>query len=166
EDELLKRTANGDAEMLDFEFVVVDGPHAKRKFWVNWILEGTTSGQKEMALTNRGRLKQILESARGIRRGDKSEQALAAYKASLKDFDNIILVGKIGLKKGELKKDSSGEKWPDKNYLMAAIGPDHKDWHSVEQPAPFNGGGGAAAAAAPTSAPAGSAPITPPAWAR
>ena len=57
EDGLLKRTSKGDAEMLDCEFVVVDGPYAKRKFWDNLLLEGTTPGQKEMALTNRGRLK-------------------------------------------------------------------------------------------------------------
>src|SRR6516162_7356442 len=68
EGNLLKRTTNGDAEMLDLEFIVVDGEHAKRKFWDNLVLEGTTDGQKQMALTNRGRLKKILESARGIKK--------------------------------------------------------------------------------------------------
>src|SRR5215831_6723831 len=100
EDELLKRTREGDAEMLDCEFVVVDGEYAKRKFWDNFILEGTTPGQKEMALTNRGRLKKILESARGIKPGDTSEQALAAYKAEYKDFDGLIFIAKTGVKKG------------------------------------------------------------------
>jgi hypothetical protein len=162
---LLKRTAKGDAEMLDCEFVVVDGPYAKRKFWDNFILEGTTPGQQEMVLTNRGRLKKILESARGIKSGDTSEKALAAYKADLKDFDNIAFIAKIGLRKGEPKNDGSGN-WPDKNYLVAAIGPDHKEWHPVEQPPPFNGGGAGAAATPPASAPAGSAPIAPPKWAQ
>jgi hypothetical protein len=167
EDNLLKRTREGDAEMLDCEFVVVDGEYAKRKFWDSFVLEGTTPGQKEMALTNRGRLKKILESARGIKKGDKSEQNLAKYQAGLKDFDNIIFIARIGQKKGEPKKDGSGN-WPDKNYLAAAIGPDHKDWHPVEQPPPFDGGGPAAPTGATpaSSAPTGSAPITPPAWAR
>jgi hypothetical protein len=166
---LLKRTAKGDAEVLDGEFVVVDGPYAKRKFWDNFLLEGTTPGQQEMALTNRGRLKKILESARGIKSGDASEQARAAYQAELKDFDGIIFIAKIGVKKGEPKNDGSGDKWPDKNHLVAAIGPDQKEWHPVEQPPPFNGGGATAAPTGPApagSAPAGSAPITPPAWAR
>jgi len=165
ENGLLKRSAKGDAEVLNCEFVVVDGPYAKRKFWDNLLLEGTTPGQQEMANTNRGRLKKILESARGIKPGDSSEQARAAYQAGLKDFDNIIFIAKIGVKKGEPKNDGSGGSWPDKNYLAAAIGPDHKEWHPVEQPPPFNGGG-AAAAAAPAPAPAGSAPINPPAWTR
>ena len=66
ENGLLKRSAKGDAEVLNCEFVVVDGPYAKRKFWDNLLLEGTTPGQQEMANTNRGRLKKILESARGL----------------------------------------------------------------------------------------------------
>jgi hypothetical protein len=170
EDGLLKRSAKGDAEMLDCEFVVVDGPYAKKKFWENFLLEGTTSGQQEMAATNRGRLKKVLESARGIKPGDTSEQARAAYRAALKDFDNIIFIARIGVEKGKAKNDGSSDVWPDKNYLAAAIGPDHKDWHPVEQPPPsFNGGGTGAASptAAPTeSTPARPAPITPPAWAR
>jgi hypothetical protein len=171
EGSLLKRTAKGDAEMLDCEFVVVDGPYVKRKFWDNFLLEGTTSGQQEMALINRGRLKKILESARGIKPGDTSDQARAAYQAELRDFDNIIFVAKISVEKGQPKNDGSGTNWPDKNRLAAAIGPEHKEWHPVEQPPPFNGGGTGAGAAAPAAAqpaaaPTGSSPITPPAWAR
>jgi hypothetical protein len=166
---LYKRTAKGDAEMLDCEFVVLDGPYAKRKVYDPFLLVGTTPGQQEMVLTNRGRLKKILESARGIKKGDTSEQALAAYQAEDKDFDSLVFIARIGVRKGEPKNDGSGDKWPDKNYIAAAIGPDQKEWHPVEQPPPFNGGGGAAASS-PTSTPAGSAPagsgpITPPAWA-
>ena len=147
-DGLYKRTARGDAEMLDCEFVALDGPFAKRKFWDNFMLAGSTDGQKEMVLTNRGRLKKILESARGIKKGDTSEQNLALYRAEDKDFNNIIFVARIGVKKGEPKNDGSGTSWSDKNYLLAAITPDQKDWHPVEQPPPFNGGG----ATAPTGA--------------
>ena len=164
ENGLLKRTAKGDAEMLDCEFVVVDGEYAKRKFWDTLILEGTTDGQKEMAKTNRGRLKKILESARGIKKDMPAEQARPLYNADLKDFDNLVFVARVGMRKGEPKKDGSGN-WPDKNFLAAAISPDHRDWHPVEQPPPFNGGGGPQASASPASAPADSAPIAPPSWA-
>jgi len=163
-DGLYKRTAKGDAEMLDCEFVVLDGPFAKRKFWDTFILEGTTDGQKEMAKTNRGRLKKILESARGIKKGDTSAENLALYQAEDKDFDNIVFVARVGVRKGEAKNDGSGTSWSDKNYLLAAVTPDQKDWRPIEQPVPFNSGG-TAAAAAPDSAPAGTAPITPPKWA-
>ena len=33
EDGMLKRSKAGDAEMLDIEFIVADGPHKDRKFW-------------------------------------------------------------------------------------------------------------------------------------
>ena len=170
EDGICKRTKAGDAEFLDAEFVLVDGPYVKRKVFDNFLLAGTTPGQQEMVKSNRGRLKQILESAHGIKPGDASERARKAYSAGLKDFDNLIFIAKIGVRKGEPKNDGSGDKWPDKNYLAAAIGPDQKEWHPVEQPPPFNGGGRAATqsgSASPGDAgSASAAPITPPAWAR
>jgi len=131
-------------------------------------LAGTTDGQKEMVVTNRGRLKKILESARGIKKGDTSAENLAKYQAEDKDFDNIVFIAKIGLKKGEPKNDGSGTSWSDKNYLLAAVGPEDRNWRPIEQPAPFNGGGAAAASAGSASVgatPAGAAPITPPKWA-
>ena len=167
-DGLYKRTAKGDAEGLDSEFVVLDGPYVKKKFWDFFLLAGTTDGQKEMVVTNRGRLKKILESARGIKKGDTSAENLAKYQAEDKDFDNIVFIAKIGLKKGEPKNDGSGTSWSDKNYLLAAVGPEDRNWRPIEQPAPFNGGGAAAASAGSASVgatPAGAAPITPPKWA-
>jgi len=167
EGNLLKRTASGEAEMLDCEFVIVDGEFVKRKFWDTFILEGTTDGQREMARTNRGRLKKILESARGIKKDMPAEQARALYQADLKDFDNLMFIARVGLRKGEAKKDGSGN-WPDKNFLAAAVSPDHREWRPTEQAPPFGNGGAAAAPAgtATTDAPpAGSAPIQPPKWA-
>ena len=167
-DGLYKRTAKGDAEGLDSEFVVLDGPYVKKKFWDFFLLAGTTDGQKEMVVTNRGRLKKILESARGIKKGDTSAENLAKYQAEDKEFDNIIFIARVGVRKGEPKNDGSGTSWSDKNYLLAAVGPEDKNWRPIEQPVPFNGGGGSAApsSAAPAgSPPAGSAPISPPKWA-
>jgi hypothetical protein len=171
EDGLLKRSKNGDCEMLDIEYVVVDGSYARRKFWENQIIVGTTSGQKDMAETYRGTRKAILQSARGIKEGDQSPQARAAYMADLKDFDGLMFIAKIGVEKGKPKNDGSGENYVDKNVLAAVITPDKAGWHSVTQ-APFNGGGGNSNAAAPGSASSPAAPsssnppISPPDWAR
>jgi len=143
-DGLYKRTAKGDAEGLDSEFVVLDGPYVKKKFWDFFLLAGTTDGQKEMVVTNRGRLKKILESARGIKKGDTSAENLAKYQAEDKEFDNIIFIARVGVRKGEPKNDGSGTSWSDKNYLLAAVGPEDKNWHPIEQPVPFNGGGAGA----------------------
>jgi hypothetical protein len=169
EDGLLKRSKEGKSEMLDLEFVVVDGPYAKRKFWSNFVLAGTTAGHAEAAEISRGTLRRILESARNIKPDDMSDQARARRTADLKDFDNIVFVARIGIEKGGLKDDGSGEKFADKNVIAAVITPDKKDWHPVEQPPPFNGGGdaGAGATATPTTpaAPATPAPgIKKPDW--
>jgi hypothetical protein len=167
EDGLLKRSKDGACEMLDVEFVIVDGPYTKRKFWSNLVLEGTTAGHAEAAEGNRGTLRRILESARNIHPNDMSDEARKRRTADLKDFDGVIAIVKIGIEKGKPKNDGSGENWPDKNIIATVITPDKKDWHPVEQPPPFNGGGaGAAASPASPAAPTTPAPgVEKPSWA-
>jgi hypothetical protein len=153
--------------MLDCEFVLVDGPYSRRKFWTNLVLEGTTAGHVQAMEISRGLLRSILESARGIKPDDMSDQARARRTADLKDFDNIVFVVRIGVEKGKPKNDGSGENYADKNVIAGVITPDKKDWHPVEQPPPFNGGGaGAAASPASPAAPTTPAPgIEKPRWA-
>ena len=158
----------GDAEMLDCELVVADGPHAKRKFWERWILSGTTAGQAQAAEIARGVLKTILDSALGLKPDDMSPQARAARTVSLKQFEGMTFIGRIGIEKGRPKNDGSGENWPDKNILAAIITPDRREWHPILQPPPFNGGGPATSgSAAPSSSapPTSTPPITRPGWA-
>jgi hypothetical protein len=161
EDGMLKRTKAGDAEMLDAEFAVGDGPHKGRKFWEYMILSGTTDGHAKSADINRGTLKAILDSALGLKPDDISPQARAARTVSLKQFEGMTFIGKIGVEKGKPKNDGTGENWSDKNILAAVITPDKKEWRASEQPPPFNGGGGAQAAAPSNAAP----PVARPGWA-
>jgi hypothetical protein len=161
EDGMLKRSRDGTCEMLDIEFVVIDGPYAKRKFWEYMILSGTTDGHAKAAEFSRGTLRTIIESARGIKPDDVTPQARTARTVSLKDFDNLTFIARIGIEKGKAKNDGSGENWPDKNILAGVVTPDKKEWHPIEQPPPFNGGGSPAAGAAPANAP----PIARPGWA-
>jgi hypothetical protein len=167
-DGLLKRSKDGTCEMLYIEYVVIDGPYARRKFWENQIIVGSTPGQKDMAESYRGMRKAILQSARGIKEGDQSPQARAAYLADLKDFDNLNFIAKIGIEKGKPKNDGSGENYSDRNILATVITPDRKEWHPVVQAPPFdpNGGGGGAAPSSPGSPPPIDPPITPPKWAQ
>jgi hypothetical protein len=159
EDNMLKRSANGDCEMLDLEFTVLDGTYKGRKFWHNLLLAGTTDGQKKMAAGNLGVLKTILDSALGLMPNDVSAEARAARTVSLKQFEGMCFIAKIGVEKGGPKKD--GGNYPDKNVLAGAITKDKKDWHPVEQPPPIDGGG--PAASAPASTP--TAPVERPDWA-
>ena len=117
EDGLLKRSAKDDCEMLEIEFVVAGGPHERRRFWQNFILEGTTSGHAQAAEISRGTLRAIIESARGIKPSDVSPEARAARTVSLRDFDQIIFIAKIGIERGKPKNDGTGENYSDKNVL-------------------------------------------------
>jgi hypothetical protein len=163
EDGMLKRSQDGGCEMLDCEFVLVDGPYARRKFWTNLVLEGTTAGHAQAAEISRGVLRGILESARNIRPDDLSDQARARRMASLKDFDGIVFMARIGVEKGGPKKDGTGN-WADKNVIAGIITPDKKEWHPIEQSPPFNDGStGAAASPPPSTAPAPG--IAKPSWA-
>jgi len=158
EDNMLKRSTNGECEMLDLEFTVLDGTYKGRKFWHNLLLVGTTNGQKQMAASNLGVLKTILDSALGLMPNDVSAEARAARTVSIKWFDGKSFIARIGEEKGGPKKD--GGSYPDKNVLAGAITKDKKDWHPVEQPPPFNGGG------APSSTPSvPAAPVARPSWA-
>src|SRR5262245_21925369 len=147
--------------MLDAELTVADGQFKGRKFWEYWIVDGTTARHAQAIEISRGVLKTILDSALGLEPNDVSPQARSARTVSYKDFEGKTFIGRIGIEKGRLKNDGTGESWPDKNILAGVSTPDKKDWHPSEQPPPFNGGG--AAASAPSSTPA--LPIERPSWA-
>ncbi len=135
EDRWLKCSANGASEGLDCEFIVVDGQFARRKLWERFVLAGTSDGHAKAAEISRGKLRAILESARGIKPDDVSPEARAARTVPLKTFDGMRFTGKIGIEKGKDKGNGTGS-YPDHNTLLAAITPDQKDWHAVEQAPP------------------------------
>lgn len=123
----LKRSKDGSSLGIDAEFTVVEGPHAKRKFWKLFTVEGSSEGHQKAGETSASQLRAILESARGVRPDDESPNARSARQVnSYGDFDGIRFVAKIGIEKG---KDG----YKDKNTLDAVITPDRKDWVKVEQ---------------------------------
>jgi hypothetical protein len=159
EDCLLRRSQDGLCEMLDCEFIVVDGQFAKRKLWERWVLVGTTDGHAKAVEIGKSKLRAILESARGLKPDDMSPQARAARTVKLADFDGMRFIGKIGIEKGKDKGNGTGS-YNDRNILLTVITPDRKDWHSVEQvPQPPRSPAGASATATPPAA------IAKPAWA-
>jgi hypothetical protein len=163
----LRRSKDGSSEALDCEFTVVDGEFAKRKIWTMLTVAGTTEGQATAADISRGRLRAMLESARGIKPDDKSEAANAARRIeSWSDFDGLRFIGRIGIEpaKGEYKA---------KNTLLEVIVPTRKEWHHVDQVIkPPGGGNNTPTPGGSAAAPSLPAPVTPataiarPAWAR
>lgn len=107
---------------LNCEFVVLDGPYARRKMW---SLIGLHSPKgPEWANMGRAFIKGILNSARGLHPQDNSPPAQLARRISgFADLDGIEFVGKV-----ELEKDQHGE---DKNVIKMAITPDRKEYAVV-----------------------------------
>lgn len=123
----LKRSKAGDSAALDCEFTVVDGPHAKRKFWTLMTVEGTTEGHQKAAEISASRIRAILESVHGVRPDDESDAAKAKRKInSWGDLNGLRFTVKVGIEKG---KDG----YKDKNILAEVITPDRKAWAKVEQ---------------------------------
>lgn len=123
----LKRNKAGDCLMMDCEFLVIEGPFAKRKFWTLMTVEGETEGQQKAVSISHSRLRAILESARGIDPTDESQEAIKGRQVSgYQDFDGVRFVAVIGIEKG---KDG----YKDKNVLKAVVTPDRKDWSKLEQ---------------------------------
>jgi hypothetical protein len=134
EDGLLTHSQKGDCEGLDCELTVVEGKHFKAKLYPWLLLSGTTDGQMDMAHSNTGTLRAIIDSANGLKRGDVSEAAkkIRASFSDLRKFDGVRFMLKVGVREA---KDS----YPAKNTIQLVITPDMKEWHpikQVEQPTP------------------------------
>src|SRR6516225_10848993 len=127
EDGWLRRSKDGNSEMLDCEFVVLDGPFAKRKFWMLFTVDGTTQGHAEAAKISASKLRAILESARGIRPDDKSDTATQARRiGSYGDLNGLSFIARVGV-----EPPQNGYKA--KNRLDHVVTPDEKAWHPVTQ---------------------------------
>lgn len=122
---------------LACEFVVLEGPYAKRKMWSNIGLhspKGPTWGQM-----GRSMIRGILNSARGVHPQDNSPQAAAARRIQgFHELDGIEFLARI-----DVEKDAKGE---DRNVVKLAVEPDHKDYAALM--------GGAAARPSSPAAPA------------
>ena len=158
------------AVYLSCEFVVLEGPFAKRKVWTNIGLhspKGPTWG-------NMGRtfIRAALNSARNVLPADNSPQAQAARRiAGFGDLDGLEFAVRI-----DIEKDAKGG---EKNTIKAAIEPDHKDYALIMGVAPKGNSGGnsgapamvtpafaAPVASRPASATSSAIPSGKPAWAQ
>ena len=150
---LLKRSKSGEAEGLDTEFIVVEGEYAKRKIFSFMVLSGTTDGHEQAADITRRRLRAIIESVKGIKPTDVSEDAKAKRNVEYAEFDGMRFLCRVGIEPA--RQLPNGESYRAKNILAEVITPDQtKEWRPIEQaPKPPNG---------PSNAPT---PIIKPKWA-
>ena len=115
------------AVYLACEFVVLEGPFAKRKMWSNIGLlsrKGPTWGQM-----GRSMIRAILNSARNIHPQDNTPQATAARRIQgFHELDGIEFLARV-----DVEKDAKGL---DRNVVKLAIEPDHKDYAALMGSAP------------------------------
>jgi hypothetical protein len=153
----LSKASDGASDGLDCEFIICDGPYAKRKLWQRFTLHGTTPGHAEAGQISRGTLRALLESARGIRPDDNSDAAQKARMvASWGDFDGLRFVARIGV-----KPPQNG--YAARNSIAEVITPERQSWtkpEQIERQEPSSTMGPSALAAAPANS------IARPEWAR
>ena len=123
------KQTGSDVRMLDWEFTVVEGPNARRKFWQTMVVSGgevDEKGQSKGWNITKSTLRAMIDSALGLNPKDESEAArqrrqLPCFSA----LSGITFVAKIGV-----KKDKDG-KFPDQNILAHVVTPDEKEWQAV-----------------------------------
>jgi hypothetical protein len=151
-DNVLTRTKNGDAEMLKFECIVLEGEYAKRKLFCNWIVNGTTEGQKSIAERYNNNLKRIIASYKYLDINDRSPETIAKYKVEYRDFDGMTFLAEIGIEPGK-------EGYDDKNIIQRVVTKDMPQWNG-RPPFPQDQGGGSPTPPSPP------APPIKPSWAQ
>ncbi len=107
------------AVYLNAEFVVLEGPYARRKVWT---LIGLHS-PKGPNWANMGRtlVRGILQSARGIRSDDRSPQAQKARQIqTFAELDGLEFVARVAV-----EPDQQGG---EKNVVKAAVTPEHNQY--------------------------------------
>jgi hypothetical protein len=167
----LKASNDGNCLMIDAEFTVDGGPHAKRKFWGTMVVKAATDrtlteGQQTAVSISMGHLRAILESARGILPGDASDAAQAGRRiSSWGDLNGLRFPARIAIEKGKLIPSGGGTKYDDKNILGCAITPDDRDYVSPGPQQPVAASVAVFASAANQGGAAAAPAVAKPAWA-
>jgi hypothetical protein len=163
---------------LDAELTVVEGRHARRKFWQPFTVSGGMLdglGQSIGWSITKRTLRGMIDSAHGLDPHDHSEAAATKNcLRGLADLDGLTFAARISV---EPSRDPA---YPDRNRLDHPVLPTEPEWHAVMNgkevpPKPARGRtGGAASATQPlggqsapeeaaTAAPAGPNPLPRPA---
>ena len=145
---------SSDVRMLDCEFTVAEGPHAKRKFWQMFTVQGGKVDENGVSIAwkiSKSTFRAMIDSALGLDAQDMSEAAKQKrILRGLADLNGITFVAKI---KVEASEDA---RYSDQNRLDRVVLPNEKEWKLVmdgkdvpASPSRSRGAGTKAAAAQP-----------------
>lgn len=115
---LKSKTEGSDVYMLDWEFTVLNGPHAKQKIWQYFVVIGgevDDKGQSKAGNITKALIRGMIDSAFGLSKLDMTDAAKARRRLEFVQLDNIPFVAKISI-----EPDRTGE-YPDKNRIAVAL---------------------------------------------
>lgn len=125
----LSNTPGSDVRMLDTEFTVVSGPHARRKFWQQFTVQGGKVDEHGVSIgwkISKGMFRAMVDSALGLNPQDMSEAAKAQRKLrGLRDLHGITFVAKIRV------EPSTNPDYGDTNRLDRVVLPGEPEYARI-----------------------------------
>jgi hypothetical protein len=122
-------TPGSDVQSLDCEFTVVEGRHARRKFWHNFTVAGGKVDEKGTSIgwnISKRTFRAMIDSALGLDPDDSSEEARAKRRLrGLADIDGITFVAKITI------EPNNDPRYQDQNKLDRPVLPSEQEWRTV-----------------------------------
>ena len=119
---VLKASQSSDAKMLDCEFTVVEGPHARRKFWQSFTVAGGKVDEKGQSIgwkISKASFRAMVDSALGLDPKDESPAAKAKrVLPGLKHLDGIVFAARI------MVEPASNPQYRDQNRIANVVLPD------------------------------------------
>ncbi|MBK8909267.1 MAG: hypothetical protein IPM60_15725 [Rhodospirillales bacterium] len=118
-----------DVISLDCEFTVVEGPHARRKFWQTFTVTGGKVDEKGAFIgwnISKRVFRSMIDSALGLNPEDKSNDAQAKRQLrGLADLNGITFVAKI------MVAPDKDPRYSDSNKLDRPVLPTEDEWRAV-----------------------------------
>ena len=144
-----------DVRQIDAEFTIVEGLHARRKFWQFFTVSGGKLDEQGVSIgwkISKSTFRAMIDSALGLNPEDMSDAAKAKRVLNgLSELSGITFIGKVKI------EPSDNPRYPDRNRLERVVLPQEPEWQKVMN--------GEHVPAAPSSKPRAAAkPETPPAW--
>ena len=119
---LLKASQSSDAKMLDCEFTILEGPHARRKFWQSFTVAGGKLDEKSQSIgwkISKSTFRAMVDSALGLDPRDESPDAKAKrVLPGLKHLDGIVFAARI------MVEPASNPQYRDQNRIANVVLPD------------------------------------------
>ena len=126
---LLKASQSSDAKMLDCEFTVLDGPHARRKFWQSFTVAGGKLDEKGQSIgwkISKSTFRAIVDSAFGLDPRDETPTTKARrVLPGLKQLEGIVFAARIMI------EPASNPQYRDQNRIANVVLPDEPRYAAI-----------------------------------